>query len=46
MHRCVVNTVVVVWLHILGRYWCLYVAMFGSRLSYGMCIKHTLTYFN
>jgi len=27
----VVNTVVV-WLHILGPYWCLYVALFGSRL--------------
>jgi len=25
-HRCVVNTVVV-WLHILGPYWCLYVAL-------------------
>jgi len=24
IHRCVVNTVVV-WLHILGSYWCLYV---------------------
>ena len=31
-HRCVVNTVVV-WLHILGPYWCLYVAMFGSILT-------------
>ena len=31
IHRCVVNTVVV-WLHILGPYWCLYVALFGSRL--------------
>jgi len=30
-HRCVVNTVVV-WLHILGPYWCLYVALFGSGL--------------
>jgi len=28
MHRCVVSTVVV-WLHILGPYWCLYVALFG-----------------
>ena len=26
IHRCVVNTVVV-WLHILGPYWCLYVAL-------------------
>ena len=31
MHGCVVNTMVV-WLHILGPYWCLYVALFGSRL--------------
>jgi len=44
MHRYVVNTVVV-WLLILGRYWCLYVALFGSRLSYGMRIKHTPMYF-
>ena len=29
IHRCVVNTVVV-WLHILGSYWCLYFALFGS----------------
>jgi len=29
---CVVN-MVVVWLHILGPYWCLYVALFGSRLN-------------
>ena len=29
IHRCVVNTVAV-WLHILGPYWCLYVALFGS----------------
>ena len=28
----VINTVVV-WLRILGTYWCLYVALFGSRLS-------------
>ena len=32
IHRCVVNTVVV-WLHMLGPYWCLYVAAFGSRLD-------------
>ena len=32
IHRCAVNTVVV-WLHILGPYWCLHVALFGSRLS-------------
>jgi len=32
LHRCVVNTVVV-WLRILDPYWCLYVALFGTRLS-------------
>jgi len=32
VHRCVVNTVVV-WLQILGPYWCMYGALFGSRLS-------------
>jgi hypothetical protein len=31
MHGCVVNTVVE-WLHILGPYWYMYVALFGSRL--------------
>ena len=30
IHRCVVN-MVVVWLRILGPYWCLFVALFGSR---------------
>ena len=30
IHRCVVD-MVGVWLHILGPYWCLYVALFGSR---------------
>ena len=30
--QCVVNTVVV-WLHILGPYWCLYVALFGSHTT-------------
>ena len=32
--RCMVNTVVV-WLHtsILGSYWCMYGALFGSRLK-------------
>jgi len=45
IRRCVVNTVVV-WLHILGPYWCLYFAQFGSRLSYVMCINHTPMYFN
>ena len=32
LHRCVVNKVVV-WLHMLGSYWGLYVVVFGSRLS-------------
>jgi hypothetical protein len=32
IHQRVVNTVVV-WLRILGPYWCLYVVLFGS----GMC---------
>jgi hypothetical protein len=33
IHRFVVNTVVM-WLHILvGPCWCVYVALFGSRLS-------------
>ena len=32
IHRCAVNTVVM-WLHILGPYWCLYVALFGSGLT-------------
>jgi len=36
-HRCVVNTVVV-WLHILGSYWCLYVALFCIRLTTHRCI--------
>jgi len=31
IHRCAVN-MVVVWLHILGHYWCLHVALFGIRL--------------
>ena len=31
IHRCVVNTVVVL-LHILGSYWCLYVVFFGLLL--------------
>ena len=30
IHRCVVNTMVMVWLCILGPYWCLCVALFGS----------------
>jgi len=32
IRRCVVNTVVVR-LHILGPYWCLYVALFGSHTT-------------
>jgi len=36
IQRCVVNTVVV-WLNILGTYWCLYVALFGSRLLPTVC---------
>ena len=31
IYRCMDNTVVV-WLHRLGPYWCLYVVLFGSRL--------------
>ena len=38
-HRCAVNTVVV-WLHMLGPYWCLYVALFGSRPMYPHCPSH------
>ena len=38
IHRFVVNTVVV-WLHILGPYWCMCVALFGN-------INHTPMYFN
>jgi len=38
IHRCVVNTVVV-WLHILGTYWCIYVAPFGSsNLLFKQCV--------
>jgi hypothetical protein len=40
MHRCLVNTVVV-WLHILGTYWYMCVALFGSSR-----INHTPMYFN
>jgi hypothetical protein len=32
IHRCVVN-MVVVWLRVLVPYWCMCVALFGSRLS-------------
>jgi len=41
MHRCVVNTVVV-WLHILGLYWCMYVALFGR----GHTPTYLMDYFN
>ena len=37
MHWGVVN-MVVVWLQILGPYWCTFVALFGGRLSKGVCI--------
>jgi len=40
IHRCLVNTMVL-WLHILGPYWCTYVALFDSRL-----INHTTMYFS
>jgi len=34
VHRCVINSVVM-WLHILvGPCWCVYVALFGSRMSH------------
>jgi len=39
IHRCVVN-MVVVWLHILGSYWCLYVALFCSRLLNSGTYRH------
>ena len=32
IHRCAVNTVVG-WLYVLGPYWCLYVALYCSRLT-------------
>jgi hypothetical protein len=42
IHRCVVNTVVV-WLNILvGPYWCMCVALFGSRV-YCQTVQHTYT---
>ena len=51
MHQCVVNTVVV-WQRVLGPYWYMYVALFGSRLilqpnsvTYHP-INHTPMYFN
>ena len=39
IHRFVVNTVVV-WLCILGPYWCLYAALFGSRLPSCAAYRH------
>ena len=41
IHQCGVNSVVV-WLHTLGPYWCLYVALFGSR-CYCRTVQHTDT---
>jgi len=37
IHRCVVN-MVVVWLHVLVSYWCLYVALFCSRQLTGASV--------
>jgi len=31
-----------VWLHILGPYWCMYVALFGSRLSWGNAFPNSV----
>jgi len=39
IHRCVVNTVVV-WQHILGSYWCLYVVLFSSDMF--RCYSYTI----
>jgi len=39
IHRCVVN-MVVAWLHILGPYWCMFVALFGNSIT-EQCNKHT-----
>jgi len=41
IHRCVVN-MLVVWLHILGPYWCLYAALFGSRGTTDISLVHHL----
>jgi len=41
IHWCVVNNVVV-WLHILGPYWCMYVALFGSRGTCRGCFNVNL----
>ena len=38
VHRCVINSVVM-WLHI----WCVYVALFGSRLCF-LTVQHTHTH--
>ena len=32
IHRCIVN-MVAVWLHLLGPYWCMCVAQFGSHTT-------------
>ena len=39
IHRCVVNTVVV-WLYILGPYWCLYIVLFSSDMF--RCYSYTI----
>ena len=34
LHRCVINSVVI-WLHkLVGPFWCLYVALFGTTYTY------------
>jgi len=40
LHRCVVNTVVV-WLHILGSYRCLRVALFGTVCFFNGTFEHS-----
>ena len=40
-HRCAVNTMVV-WLHILGPYWCLYVALLNDD-GVTVTLKHVGT---
>ena len=39
IHRCAVNTVVV-WLRMLGSYWCLYVVLFSSDMY--RCYSYTI----
>jgi len=38
LHRFVANTLVV-WLHTLGPFWCMYISLFGSRL-YCRTVQH------